>query len=50
MTAAKIQKRQDRETAKFDIAKEIRALLDQAKKKWDSDIEEEIIDLVVDED
>lgn len=55
MTAAKIQKEAERAMRKFEVAKQIRELLDAARKDYgptdwdDDDLESSILDLVSEE-
>lgn len=52
MTTKEIQKRADRSTLKYELAKKVRQLLDEARKTygpedWESDdIETELADLI----
>lgn len=55
MTIAQITKAQERSNTKFNVAKAVRQLLDEARKAYgpqawdDEDLEAQIIELVTDE-
>lgn len=55
MTSSKIQKKAEREMKKFELAKQIREMLDAARKEYgptdwdDDDIESQIAEMVFEE-